>query len=203
MAQSLSVCFNKYLKHRLAASSEFASVAGSMPNITVAGDAVGRFSDVRPVDLADKSLVAAHTTLLHHVRIETSDRDRLVEVPQRECNAVVKTVDTLDDPFVGKFVRRVTVVTGGHAGMAGMPPCIELIAHDVAVHARLRVIGKVGVASGVAEGEQPQPESRAKQADHEQPGQMNPEVETSYSAAHRPFPLCAGLWIPSCATTSI
>jgi hypothetical protein len=50
-------------------------------------------------------------------------------------------------------VRGVAVVAHRHRVVAGAGPALELLAHDVAVHARLRVVGQVRAAAGVGESE--------------------------------------------------
>jgi hypothetical protein len=55
-------------------------------------------------------------------------------------------------PFAEEIVRDMTIVARGVTVVAGLLPAVELFAHDVAVHACTRVIGKIAGSLRIIKG---------------------------------------------------
>lgn len=91
--------------------------------------------------LCHSCCVAVNAVLLGDAGIEAANHDGVRKVAGGEGDAVIPPVYTFDDPFVGKTVRSVTVVTGRHRLVAGVVPAGILVAHDVAIDTGRRVIG--------------------------------------------------------------
>jgi hypothetical protein len=62
-------------------------------------------------------------------------------------------VHSLDDIFVGVTMGRVAIVADRHRFVAAVVPPVVDVAHHVTVDAGGRVVGEIGAAFGVEEGE--------------------------------------------------
>ncbi len=76
--------------------------------------------------------------------IELPDLDRLGETARSEGRAVVPAVDSFNGVFPDDVLWRMATVAGGHFFMAGTVPGVELLAHNVAVLTRPRVVREIG-----------------------------------------------------------
>ena len=106
-------------------------------------------------DLVHKVFVAVDTVVLQDLRVMRADADRLVEVLEGEALRVPDAVLGLRQILGDKLVRRVAVVTGGMRMMTGLRPAIVMIAHDLAVMTRLRIVAQVREALAVGKSEGP------------------------------------------------
>src|ERR1043166_2080926 len=95
---------------------------------------------------ADELLVTANAIVIENLRVGRSDLDGFVEVLERESLGVTIAVIRLANPLGEPALGNVAVVAGRVIVMTGCLPAVVLIAHDVAIHARLRVIAHVGQA---------------------------------------------------------
>ena len=93
------------------------------------------------MDLADHRLVTLDAVVLSHSSIERRNSNWFGKTTQREGHAVFETIQTLHSPFGDcAVVRCMTVVAGCHRLVAGSVPIVELVSHDVAVHAGRGVV---------------------------------------------------------------
>ncbi len=111
-----------------------------MAHIAMTSDAAQLLRRNVEVHLGDGGRVTLHTIFLGNARIKAADHDRFGKIARREGDAVVPTIDALDHPFVGKAMGRVTVVARGDRFVAGMAPPFVLLAHNVAVDTRRRIV---------------------------------------------------------------
>ena len=70
-----------------------------------------------------------------------------------EGGGVVVAVRGLGDVLLGEMGRHVAVVAGGDGVVRAFAPGVVLVVHDVAVDAGPGIVGEVGEALGIAEGE--------------------------------------------------
>src|SRR5262249_26988471 len=110
---------------------------------------VGRGAPVN--DLMNDVGVALDAVLLHVSGAPRFDADRLREVLQCEPLRVPEAVLRLCQVLASKIVWDVAVVADGDGMVARLLPAVVMLAHDVAVDARLRVVAEVREALGVAE----------------------------------------------------
>ena len=108
-------------------------------------------------NLADQQGMAGHAVFLHNFSVAAANSDRFVKIPGGEGVTVIPAVQALDNPLVRELVRDMAIVTGGEFIVAGMIPALELVAHNVAVYTRIRVIGEVGESFRMIECEHGQP----------------------------------------------
>ena len=76
---------------------------------------------------------------------------RFREIPQREFERMIPAVIRFGNQLGNERMRRVAVIADGPAMVAGFLPRFELIAHDVAVCALVRIVAEVGEAIGKLE----------------------------------------------------
>ena len=105
------------------------------------------------VDRLRDLLVTAPAGVFRHFVIARRDPDRIGEGAGREVEGVPEAVARLGLVFPEQVVRRVTVVAHRHCMVRGLDPRVEVLAHHVAVGARLGVVGQVGRTAGVYERE--------------------------------------------------
>ena len=96
--------------------------------------------------------VTMSARVLSHCPAARFHRNRFMEVAGGERVRMPKTVVRLRPVFAHEVMRRMAIVAGGHRPMTGLHPGIKMILHDMAVRARLRVVGKVRSAASVDEG---------------------------------------------------
>src|ERR1044072_3594043 len=126
-----------------------------VPDVAVATRA-GEFAPefcVPALDGLRHVLVAGAARALRHLVVVFVDANRLVERARREVERMPEAVARFGVVLAHKVVRRVAVVAGGDGAVRGLDPAVELLAHDVAVGARLRGVRQVRVAARVDEGE--------------------------------------------------
>ena len=93
-------------------------------------------------DLVSQFGVAAEAVVLQHLGIGRFDADGFHEIQEGEGLRVVVAVAGLHEELVRDVVvRQMTVVASGHFVMGAMLPPVEVLAHDVAVHADRWIIG--------------------------------------------------------------
>lgn len=114
------------------------------------------------LDCADRRCMTIFAVLLGDSGIKLSNMDVFRIVVKCEGKAVVETVDAFDDPLVKIAVGSVTVIARRHRLVRRVAPPIELLAHDMAVHAGVWIIREVGEAFGVNKGEGAKPHQHAK-----------------------------------------
>ena len=90
-----------------------------------------------------KFLMTAEAILLQTLGIHRPDPDRVRERLQSELHGMIPAVIRFGDQLGDQAVRRVAIVADRHAVMARPLPGIELIAHDMAVGALVRVVAEI------------------------------------------------------------
>lgn len=128
--------------------------ACGVPYISVTGRTAQGLIAVDPYadHVLGKRLMTCDAVCLGNIGIERTNTDWFMEISQRKGYAVIEPVDTFDKPlFNERCMGRVAVIAGCNPCMAGMLPGIELLAHDVAVIAGLRIIRKVRSTFGIVE----------------------------------------------------
>jgi hypothetical protein len=88
--------------------------------------------------------MAANAVLLQNLRVGRCYLNRFVEVLKRESFGVAITIVGFADPFADPAFGDVAIIASRVIVMAGYLPAVVLVAHDVAIDARLRVIAHVG-----------------------------------------------------------
>ena len=106
-------------------------------------------------DLARHLAVAADAIGFQHLGVAGLDADGFIKILKREGLGMVIAIGGLHEILVRHVVvGQMAVVAGGLGVVRGVLPAVELLAHDVAVHADRRIVGHVGIALGVHEREQ-------------------------------------------------
>lgn len=113
--------------------------------------------------VVDEALVTANAVVLEQPGVPLRDLNRLVEVPHRECPRMIPPVDGLGQVFADEIRRRMALIANGDVVVSRLLPRVIDIVHDVAVHARSRIVRHVGEAAGVAEGEEPEAEHQSRE----------------------------------------
>ena len=98
--------------------------------------------------------VAGAAGVLGDASVSLGDAKGIGIAADREVERVPEAVARLHRVLGNQRVRRVTVVARRHGVMAPLGPRGEVLAHDVAVRARRRIVAEVRVAARVPEGEQ-------------------------------------------------
>lgn len=90
---------------------------------------------------AHQVAVTTQTVFVRHASIHFGNPNWLGERVERKPHTVVHAIDRLDRILRDEIVvRGMAVIACSHRLVAGVIPGIELIAHHVAIHARLRII---------------------------------------------------------------
>ncbi len=115
-----------------------------MPYISMTGNAIGFFAFRVFQHTADDFLMTSFAIAQSDFTIERSNLDWFGETARSEGRAVVPAVDSFNGVFPDDVLWRVTAVTGCRCFVAGTVPGVELLAHDVAVLTRPRIIREIG-----------------------------------------------------------
>jgi hypothetical protein len=143
-----------------------------MTHTVMAADAVKVTIVVHPVRgyVTNKFLVAKQAIPVQYLGIPGFDTDRILKIPKSECDGMMIAIARFRHPLGDKILRHMAIVTGSEGVMAGFFPAVKLFAHDVAVHACLRIIKKVGCGTPIIEGipacTQENPNQRIEQQFH-------------------------------------
>ena len=121
---------------------------------------IDRFRDLRMAMMAGA---------FGYTAIALGDAERVGISSRREVERMPETVSCLHYVLPDEIVRSMAVVTGGDGVMASFHPGGIMLAHDVAIGTRGRIVGEVRRATGVSEGEQPQSHDCPQQARGRQP----------------------------------
>ena len=87
-----------------------------------------------------------------------SNKDRLREILKSECFGMQKTILPFCQPLVDQVVGKMTIHASSHCVMARLLPGIVLGLHDVTIHARSRILTKIGETFPIVESESTQAE---------------------------------------------
>jgi hypothetical protein len=133
-------------------STQNRSVSVIMPHIPVTMHAVHVFGmGIRPHPGHDLA-VTPDAILVRDLCIEIVYLDWFFKISGRERRTVIPSIDRLRGVFARRIVRRVAIVTGCDPVMRRPVPPVELLAHDMTIRARFRIIQKIGVAFCIEEG---------------------------------------------------
>jgi predicted Zn-dependent protease with MMP-like domain len=94
--------------------------------------------------LADECGVTADAVVLDDTGAYWPGHNGLVKILKRESLGVSEAVFSLDQIFCHRMTGQMAVVAGGVGVVAGLLPAVIMVTHDMAVHAGLRFIAKVG-----------------------------------------------------------
>lgn len=108
--------------------------------------------------------MAIQAGTLSHAAIAIFNPDRFRKISGRKSQRVKQAVVGLGDPFAKKIVRQMAIIATGDRMVAGFFPRVVVRLHDVTVRAGLGIVGKIGSAATVIEGEHSQPEHGAYRA---------------------------------------
>src|SRR3569833_1036934 len=103
------------------------------------------------VDGCRNAFMAMPAGAFHDLVIELRDLDVVWIVAACEIEGMPEAVVRFDRVFSNDVVWCVAVVAGRGAVVARLDPSVVLLTHDVAVYARLRIVGEVGVPLRVDE----------------------------------------------------
>ena len=106
---------------------------------------------VASVDRVHDRRVAVPAGRLRHRAVRCRNPERVGEAAGGEVERMPEAVASLDEVLPHRRVRRMAVVAGGGGVMAALDPCLEVLAHDVAVGTGLGIVRQVGVAARNAE----------------------------------------------------
>lgn len=121
-----------------------------------------------------KVLMAIQAGTLSHAAIAIFNPDRFRKTSGRKSQRVKQAVVGLGNPFAKKIVRQMAIIATGDRMVAGFFPRAIVRLHDVTVRAGLGVVGEIGSAATVIEGEHSQPEHGAYRAGCNQRRQSMP-----------------------------
>ncbi len=144
---------------------EWGLTDGPVADIAVAMHAVEHLAGVAGVrvDAIDHLLVAADAVGLEHRGVFGTNHDGLMKVLESETLGMPGAVFGFAQVFGDERVRRVAIVARGDGVVGRLQPAVVLVAHDVAIYARLRVVGKIGEPFRVMERVTPEPREYADQ----------------------------------------
>ena len=101
----------------------------------------------------NERLMAPDAVVLHDSQTAGLDLDRLVKILKRKALAVPQAMLDLDQILAYKIVRHVAIVARRRRVVRALSPAVVLIAHDMAIHARSRVVRQVAQPLGIVERE--------------------------------------------------
>lgn len=128
-----------------------------VPDIAMASEAIqGLLLLVDGKHLMDCVLMAVQTCILRHLPVARLDLNWLVIVIQGEGERVKKSVVSLGHPLANGVVRKMTIVTNRHSGVAAVLPGIVVVLHDVAVRTGLWIVAQVAGSFCITKGEDTQ-----------------------------------------------
>jgi len=113
-----------------------------MSDIVMTMDAV-QFVGIVPMryaNLTREFAVAENAVLVQNAGIARPDADGFMKVLQRKCLGVMIPVFGFREIFTQEIVRHVAVVAGGVSMVAGFLPPVVLLAHNMTIHARPRIV---------------------------------------------------------------
>src|SRR5687768_409953 len=103
----------------------------------------------RMVDRRGDLIVTVSACVRRHLAIPVRDAQGVGIPAGREVERMPEPVSCFDRVFAYRIVRRVAVVARRDRAVRGLVPRVEVFTHDVAIRARARVVGQVGVPPGV------------------------------------------------------
>jgi hypothetical protein len=106
-----------------------------------AHDALGVVVSAIAVDGCSNAFVTVAACSFDDLVIEFRDLNRVWVVAAGEIEGMPETVIRFDRVLPDDVVRGVTVVASRCVVMAGLDPTVVLLAHDVTIHAGLRIVG--------------------------------------------------------------
>lgn len=111
-----------------------------------------RLSAVLTDDAAHQIMMTVDTVVLQNRGVARSDSNWLVKVLKGETLGMPEAVLRLGEVLAHQVVGRVAIVARRHRVMAGVLPAGIVVAHDVAVHAGLRIVAEIGPSLREGEG---------------------------------------------------
>jgi hypothetical protein len=122
-----------------------------MTDIVMAADTIKLFIVDYAVrrNLAHDIPVTVQAVGVQHTRIGRLYANWFSKIPKRKRYGMMIPIARFRQPFIEKIVRHVTVIACGERVMAGFFPAVKFTAHDVAVHACLGIIRKIGCAARI------------------------------------------------------
>ena len=102
-------------------------------------------------DRADDVLMTLAAGPFSDLPAPGSNVDIVREPAGREVIRMPKSVACFGRVLTNKLGRSMAIVADGHRSMARLDPTGILLIHDVTIHARVRIVCHVGVASSVHE----------------------------------------------------
>lgn len=160
-----------------------------MSDILVTANTTDRIERIATVfiglakDGAHELLVTTDTVLLQDLGVGGRDLDRFVEVLKGETARVAIAVVGLANPLADAAFRDMAIVARGVVVMARNLPAVVLVAHDVAIDARLRIIAHVRQTVGEMK------RVRAETAQHSQKNADDQRRPTKEAAPNHVSPL--------------
>lgn len=113
-------------------------------------------------------LVTANTVFLNDVPTALFDLNRFVEILKSESLRVSVTVLDLGQVFAQEIDRHVAIVAGRDIVMRRLEPPFVLVAHDVAIDTRPRIVGEVRRPFSVLKRVRPHSEQQPHAASQDQ-----------------------------------
>ena len=140
-----------------------------MPHRAVAahaGNSLTALRRMRAVDRLRDFGVTLQASLFGDRQIAFADLNGFVKAARGEVKRMPKSVGGFGGVFPHQARRRVAIVAGGDRAMRRLQPAVVLLVHNVAIGARSRIVGQIGVALGVHERVGADPNCDPNQASH-------------------------------------
>ena len=124
-----------------------------MSNATVAANARESVvvAGAASIDIVSDLRVATPAGILRDRAAAGLHENRLMEIAGREGVGMPEAVIGLRPVFAHDVVWGMAIVAGRHRPMTGLHPGVKMILHDMAVRARLWVVGKIRTTASVDE----------------------------------------------------
>ena len=125
-----------------------------MADVVMAGQAVSLLALGIVKHAAGHSLMAVNAVVDGDLAIKRSYAQWIGELAGSKRETVIPAVNSFYKIFAEQAFGSVAAVEVGDLFMGRVVPCIELIAHNVAIEAGLGIIKKVRATSSIDKGEQ-------------------------------------------------
>ena len=112
--------------------------------------------------------VTATTGVFGDLVIEPGDFNVVGIAAAGEIEGMPKPIIGFDQVLADEVVGRVAIVARSRMAVARFNPAVILCPHDMAVHARGRIVGQIGIAFGVDESIEAQTEEQPEQDTYDQ-----------------------------------
>jgi hypothetical protein len=104
------------------------------------------------MNIVHQALMAAQAVVEDRLLVPGSQFDGIRMRVEGKVHAMQEAVLAFINPLFDGMVAKMAIHAFGHGVVAAFLPTIEMLLHDVALHACLGIAGQVGMTPSVAEG---------------------------------------------------